>query len=130
MSFAVSATTATMIKIMKSNIQYDLMKITRQMQQLNLRTSEIAEKYSKAMHAALTDSDDDLIYINLNETGGNFLDFNPETAMIHAQEKELQAKKQELEAQEKMYTAMEESNDKLLDSSIKESFGSGGGGGS
>jgi len=116
MSFAVSTGSSFMYSMMKANIQYQLMSITRQIDALLQQSMTVSDKYQKAMQQALQPSSDTDSSLNLD---GSFLSFDPEMAIIQAKEKMLDNQKQQLETQLQEVTAMSDSNDKLISDDVK-----------
>ncbi len=120
MSIVVPSLSDATLTMMLSDTEFQLMRITARMQQLNARSGEVAKKYSDAMSYALKADDDNQTDIDLLDYDTSFLNFEPETAAIHAQEKAYDLEKQRLETKHKELTQMKESNDKLLDQGAKD----------
>lgn len=119
-------TTCLAIEQILTDIEYRMMAISMQEQRYSLRSTEISNKYSTAMNKALTQDEDNLTYLKLNDEEGVWLSFEAEMATIHAQEKQLEQERLQLETQHQAYTKILESTEKIQDTNIKSDFKHGG----
>lgn len=124
MSLAVSQGTSLFIIMQKASLEYQLMMITNELQQLSTAASEeSAQMLSKIQHSvALGEgNDDDPSYAADVWSSEEYYALSSNMRLQYqAKERMLNTKKQQLESQQKALATLEDSIDKMIDSSLKD----------
>lgn len=125
MSLAVAQGTNLFIVMQKANLEYRLMQITSQLQQLAYAVSDestrMLNEYQRSV-AISEGTDESAVAADVMSSTEFMAMYNNMTLQYQAKEKMLNTEKQQLETEQKSYDTMQEGIEKMIESGIKESF--------
>lgn len=125
MSLAVAQGTNLFIVMQKANIEYRLMQITNQLQQLSYAASDESSRMLKEYQnsVALSEgTDESAVAADVMSSTEFMTMYNNMSLQYQCQEKVLNTEKTQLETAQKSLDTMQDGIEKMIDNGIKEGF--------